>query len=442
MRRIFDSYAYGEGPRAGCWWDQTCALPARPTLTQDTSVDVAIIGGGFTGISAALHLARDGVRVALFEAERIGWGASGRNGGFCCLGGGMAEDAQLDRHFGKVGRVAYRRGELAAIRLVETLIQTHGLEVDRHSDGETSLAHRPGDLDDLRAHGATIRENYDVAHQVLGPDALAGEGMGGPFHGALTIRAGFGLNPRKYVAGIAQAAEAAGAALYEQSAVSRIAQRGGGWALSVDGHTVKADKVILATNGYSSEDLPPWLAGRYMPGQSNVIVTRPLTDAELSAQGWTSDQMAYDTRNLLHYFRLMPDRRFLFGMRGGLLTGAAAEARARRRIRADFDRMFPAWRGVETPFAWSGMVSLARGLLPFVGPVPGQAGLFAGMCYHGNGVAMGSYAGALLADLAQGNRPERLYPDAMQRPLRRFELGRFRRAIMPGVYAGLMIADR
>lgn len=215
-----------------------------------------------------------------------------------------------------------------------------------------------------------------------------------------------------------------------------------GWSLRINGHALHADQVIIATNGYSSEDVPQWLTGRYMPSQSNVLVTRPLSDDELAAAGWTTDQMAYDTRNLLHYFRLMPDRRFLFGMRGGLLTGRAAERRATAKIRSDFDQIFPAWHAVETTHSWSGMVCLARDLLPFAGPVPKSKGLWAGMCYHGNGVAMGSYTGALLAQLVQGKQPELLYPKPMQAPLRRFELGRLRRAVMPFAYVGLMLADR
>lgn len=442
MKRLFDAYAYGAGPRAACWWDDTHDIAARPVFSRSARTDVAIIGAGFTGLSAALHLARAGVSVTVLDEKRIGWGASGRNGGFCCLGGSMAGDAALDHRFGEAERVAYRRSELEAIRLVERTIADHGIDADRHSVGETELAHRPKDVQGLIDHAATITHNYGVEHRLHQADELAALGLAGPFHGGLTIEAGFALNPRKYASGLAEIAQSHGAQIFENSGVTKIAAQPSGWTLQINGHNLEADQVILATNGYSADDLPTWLAGRYLPSQSNVIVTRPLTEEELGAAGWTTDQMAYDTRNLLHYFRLMPDRRFLFGMRGGVFTGAAAEARAARKIRADFDAMFPAWRTVEATHGWSGMVCLARDMMPFVGAVPDHSGLWAGMCYHGNGVAMGSYSGALLAQLVQGKTPDMPYPAALQKPLRRFELGRWRRAVIPMAYAAYMLADR
>ncbi|MBD3665492.1 NAD(P)/FAD-dependent oxidoreductase [Sulfitobacter aestuariivivens] len=442
MKRIYPDFTYSDAPRAGCWWDHTCDAPDRDALQGHHSCDVAIIGGGFTGVSAALHLAKAGVDARVLESRYVGFGASGRNGGFCCLGGGRLDDAGLERRVGVEGRTEWRQAELASVAFVEDLINQYGIDVDRHSDGETQFAHRSRDFATLRAEVDRVGEVYGLNARLTAAADLQSEGMNAGFHGALTLPAGFGLNPRKYILGLAAAAEAAGATLYHGSGVTQITRSGGRYQLATPAGVLSADKLIIATNGYSSEDLPDWLAGRYMPTQSSIIVTRPLTQTELGAQGWTSGQASYDTRKLLHYFRLMPDNRMLFGVRGGVMATPGSEARVLRRARADFEHMFPAWKEVETPYSWSGMVCVARNRMPFVGPVPGLPGAFASMCYHGNGVAMASYSGGLLADLVQGNEPKQIYPRIVQRPLEKFELGRFRRAVMPLVYATFSLSDR
>lgn len=439
MRRIFSDYAYGPGPRSNCWWDETIAAPDWPVLHGEAEADVAIIGGGFTGMSAALHLAESGVSVALLEAETAGWGASGRNGGFCCLGGSKLSASSMRRFFGKAAADTYGASEEAAVHLVRDLLNTHGIDADTHSQGETQLAHSAKAAARLSAEAEAMRQQGEEP-DFLTRDQLKDKGLNGSFHAALTTPLGFALNPRKYLLGLAAAAQKAGARLFQRSAALAVRQVGDRHQIETNNGVLRASKVIIATNGYSSENLPDWLAGRYMPTQSTVMVTRPLSEQELQAQGWFSHQMAYDTRNLLHYFRLMPDKRFLFGMRGGLFASPQAEAGIRRKLRRDFDAMFPAWKSVETTHCWSGMVCLSRNLVPFIGPVPGHTGMFAGLCYHGNGVAMGSYSGRLLSDLVQGRTPELPYSPVVQK-MARFPFGRVRRVLMPPAYAFLGLTD-
>ncbi len=440
MSRIYGPYAYGAGPRAQCWWDDTCDIDSTGTLVEDLTCDVAIIGGGFTGLNAALTLARGGVSVVVLEAERVGWGASGRNGGFCCLGGGMASDDALDKQFGVSGRLDWRQTEIAAVRYVQDFLTKTETDADVHSEGETWLAHRPRDMAEAEGGAQRIEENYGVAPRIVDRDGLDADGMRGPFYGAVTVPIGFALNPRKYLHGLLRAATSTGARIFEAAPVMEMEQVGGIWHLRSGGRTIRTEQVIIATNGYSSEHLPRWLSGRYMPTQSAVAVTRPMSDNEIGAQGWTTRQMCYDSRNMLHYFRLMPDNRMLFGLRGGLLASPAAETRARARLRQDFDRIFPAWAHVEFTHYWSGMVCIARDMMPYVGPVPGQPGLLTALCYHGNGVGMASYSGALVAEIAMGDVTRR-HPAAMQRPLRRFPFGAARRVVMPPIYLGKMLAD-
>ena len=432
MKRIFPEYSYGPAPRTNCWWDETIPTPDWPVQSGELRVDVAVIGGGFTGMSAALHLAEGGASVAVLEAESPGWGASGRNGGFCCLGGSKLSHSTLVRRFGEDAARGYAQAEHDAVDLVSDLLSRYQIDADTHSQGETVLAHT------VRAM-KKLRQDADATGVLHEADELPALGLGGEFRGGYTTPAGFGLNPRKYLFGLAAAAQAQGAHLFQRSAALEVQKTSAGFELSTPMGCVHAERVLLCTNGYSSEDMPRWMAGRYMPAQSTVLVTRPLSQAELQAQGWTSGQMCYDTRHLLHYFRLMPDRRFLFGMRGGLLSSPKAEAAIRRKVHRHFQRMFPAWAQIEVTHMWSGLVCLARDLLPFVGPIPDQPGFYAGFAYHGNGVAMGTYCGRALARLAM-EQPSGL-PVPITTPPGRFPLGPWRRALMPPAYGLMALAD-
>jgi glycine/D-amino acid oxidase-like deaminating enzyme len=131
----------------------------------------------------------------------------------------------------------------------------------------------------------------------------------------------------------------------------------------------------------------------------------------------------------------MPNNRMLFGMRGGLFSSSRFDARMDCTIRAHFDAMFPAWRHVETPYGWNGLLSLAPDLTPYAGPIPDMPGAFTGLSYHGNGVAMGSYAGAILADLAMDRAPRHPHPQILRTPPQRWPLGRLRRAMLWPPYA-------
>ena len=399
-----------------------------------------MIGAGYAGLNAALELAKGGADVAVLDAAQPGWGASGRNGGFCCLGGSKLSDAQIVARVGKDGARAFRRFQLDAIGHVAALLDTHAIPARQGPEGEAYLAQSPAAFSALRVEAEDEERLYGTRPEVLPKAALADRGLAGPgFHGALIGRAGFPVQPMLYVEALARLATEAGARLFGGSPVTRLAPSPGGWRLTTPGGSLTARKVLVATNGYSSEDLPDWLAGRTLPALSSILVTRPLTEAERLAQGFTSPLMSCDVRKLLHYFRHLPDGRFLFGMRGGTSASPAAEARTLARVREHFEALFPAWRQAETTHAWSGFVCLTGSLAPYIGPVPGAPELFAALGWHGAGVGPASYGGLQAARLMTGRAAAT--PALIAAPPRRFPFARFRRLGLALAYAGYQRKD-
>ncbi len=420
----------------GSYWESSLELQ-RPDrqLIGNALFDVAVIGAGYAGLSAALKLAESGVSVGVLEAEHVGFGASGRNGGFCCLGGTKLDDRRLIRKFGLDEARKFVAYQVAGINLVAQRLDSWGVDADCHSRGEIHLAHRPKDVAGLKAEAAFLKENFGIKARVLAKEELDAEGYGGPaFHGGLHMPYGFALNPLKYVHALGNEVRKAGGMIFGKSPVTNVGRDGDRWRLETEHGYVRAKKVLLAGNGYARENAPKWLHGRTLPVMSSVQVTRPLSDEELSEQAWTADTMASDTRILLHYFRLMPDRRFLFGTRGGIFENAQALTAMQRRARNDFESMFPAWMHVETDFSWHGNVCLARNLTPFVGEVPGMAGVYAAMGWHGSGVAMASISGEKVAGLITGSLKPSDLPAPLQKPFRKFPLPAFRKLYLQGAY--------
>lgn len=420
MRRLYAPRAYDTGRWPDSHWRTTAAAPPRPSLEGDHVAEVGIIGAGYAGLSAALALAEAGIGAVVLEAGQPGWGASGRNGGFCCMGGSKLSDAQLVRRFGHDEAAAFRQWQIDAVAHVERTLADRGIDAEVGPDkGEICLAHSEAAWREMQAKAALKRASFGIDYRLIPREELAQEGLSTPAaYGAWFDPVGFPLNPMRYVLGLAEAAEAAGVRVHGDSPVTSLDRVAGGWRLVTPAGTLRARQVLIATNGYSSEDLPPWIAGRTLPAMSTILVTRPLSEDERRAQGWTRRVMAYDSRRLLHYFRLLPDDRFLFGMRGGLSADPAEEAAVRRQARADFEAMFPAWAEVETEREWSGLVCLTGSLTPYAGPVPGAEGLWAAFGWHGNGVSSASYGGHLAGRMMAGERLR--LPAPLETPPRRF----------------------
>ncbi len=417
------------------YWEAS-ALPLEvpaPELTSDEHCDVAIIGGGFTGLAAAIELAGHGVDVRLLEAGSLGWGASGRNGGFACIGSHKLPYSAMIRRYGLAATQQYYQAMKDAVVLVRDNCEDFGIAADINGEGEVELAYLPNRMDELRHDQEFLKLTFSDEKQILSAGDLKERGLAGPeFHGGLLGQTGFGIHPLKYLRGLARAAHKGGAKLHSHSPVVRWEESEGRHILHTGEGRLTANRVLVATNGYTPEGISRHHAGRLLPAMSNIIVTRALTEAERNAQGWTSSTMAYDSRILLHYFRLLPDNRFLFGSRAGTDSSNASLAQSQRDIERDFHRMFPDWRTIEITHFWRGHVCLAADRVPYIGALDDRASVWTALAYHGNGVAMGSWSGRQAGRMMMGQAKDA--PQVLTRRLAKFPLPAFRPLYLKGAY--------
>jgi len=447
MKHLYHPSAQDPTHAPSDWWHESLGVPSTiyPALGTDIEAEVAIIGGGFTGLSAAYHLAKaHGIRAVVLERAHPGWGASGRNAGYCCMGGSALGWQQIIEQYGLEDAHAFYRVQQDSVALVENLLVSEGIDVDRTGRGGVGLAHRASALQELREDAELMADTFGANYALLDRSDLISRGMGGPhFHGGLAEDVGFGLNPYKYVIGLAQAAAKGGTAIFSGSPVTGWQRDGRRHRLTTPKGIVHADKVLIATNGYTPEDLHGDFGGRLLPVLSTILVTQPLTNAECAAAGWTDTTPGYDLLNLHNYFRLLPDGRFLFGGRAGNSARPSALARQSRWIESVFRRYYPAWHDVEITHRWSGFVCLAGDRLPHIGAWDSEPGVYYALAYSGTGIALGSWAGQAIASLMgdDGHRNQELRPTFMRRPPPRFPLPALRMLYQSYFYHKLAIDD-
>ena len=387
--------AHEIAPIANSLWTATAnsAVTSVP-LQGDAETDVAIIGGGYTGLSAALHLAEAGARATLLEAETPGWGASGRNGGQ--LNPGLKENPDaIEARFGAGigGRLVRLSG--GAADFVLALIRRHAIACDPVQTGWIQPLHTPAALAAAQERvaqwarrGAPLRmlSRAELA-ALLGTDAYVG--------GSIDARGG-NLHPLNYALGLAVAAQHAGAVLHCHSRATRLDRVGDGHVIQTAAGRLRARQVILCTNGYTDGLAPP-LARTLVPVRSIQVATAPLGD-DLRRLVLPGGQAASDSRKLLLYYRMSPDGRFIMGGRGAF--GAAGTLRLLDRLRRVSVQLYPQLGAVEWPYAWGGNVAMTVDHYPHLNRL--GPGVMAAVGYNGRGVAMATVLGKVLADWATG----------------------------------------
>jgi glycine/D-amino acid oxidase-like deaminating enzyme len=426
------------GRPADSFWEASAPVldVTMPPLEGETQCDIAIIGGGYTGLSAALEL-REHYKadVHVLEAAEPGWGASGRNGGFACIGSHKLSYSKMINRYGLEATRQFYRCMRDAVDLVRANCSRYGIDAWISEGGEVTLAHMANRVGQLRDERDFLERTFGEKLELLSVEDLRVRGLHAPgFHGGLWNPTGFSIHPLNYARGLARAAVEAGAILHARSRVVGWDERAGRHVLTTAQGRLLARQIVVATNGYTPEDIFPWHSGRLMPALSNIIVTRPLSEAEREEQGWTSRVMAFDARNLLHYFRLLPDGRFLFGGRGGTDASDQGVGPMKRHMTTVLRQMFPVFGRAEITHFWRGFVCLAYDLVPYVGALDRRKSVWTAIAYHGNGVAMASLAGRAVARMMVDGEAAGQLPAVMRRRLARFPLAALRPYYLKGAY--------
>ena len=395
-----------------------------------TDVDVVIVGGGYTGLMAAIRLARRGRSVAVLEKEAFGWGASGRNGGMVHPGF-KVDPATLVSRLGETGRQLYR-ASLEAFSLVENTISREAIACDYERTGHLYLAFRENHLPHLDAEARLLNTEFGLATHALPREALNDEIGSSAYYGGLLFEQSGGLHPAKYLAGLVRVALDTGAHLYDHLAATRVEGTARGFDVETPRGVIRCRDVLLATNGYTDRVLPA-LRRRIIPLGSYIIATEPLAP-DLAVTLIPKRRMLFDSKNFLYYWRLSPDgRRMLFGGRASFAPTSIP--RARDWLSAAMTRVHPQLGGVAVEHAWGGQLGFTFDRMPHIGRI---GGITYAMGYCGTGVAMSTYFGQLAADWIAGDE----LPACWQRPFPGPPLYRERPWFLPAVGLYYQLRDR
>ncbi len=369
-------------------------MPAHPRLQGSIRADALIIGGGYTGLSALLHLAERGYDAVLLEAARVGAGASGRNGGQLSSGQRVGQ-LMLERLVGdRRARGLWQLAE-AAKALVRERIARHAIACDL-KPGILDAAHKLAHARELEREAEHLQSRYGYPHARSVPRAEMAAMLGtSRYFGGLLDSDGRHLHPLNYALGLARAALAAGGRIFEQSRVLRIDEAPEPRAATREGE-VRARHLVLAMNGHLGS-LAPRLAGRIMPINNFMLATAPLGEAR--ARSLIRDDVAVaDTKHVIDYFRLSADRRLLFG--GGETYTRRLPPDLKGLVRRSMLRVFPQLAETPIDYAWGGTLAITRTRLPHFARLAPD--VFVAHGYSGQGVALATLAGQLIAEAVAG----------------------------------------
>jgi glycine/D-amino acid oxidase-like deaminating enzyme len=388
------------------FWLTTVDMPStdRSALLPETA-DVAVIGAGFTGLSAARTLAKKGARVVVLEAETIGWGASSRNGGMVLTGMKLGVN-KLISLYGRERTRAMYASSLASIDCVEQIVREENIDCAFSRCGHLEVACKQAHFDDYARQVEVIAREFNHELKIVPRQQLQTEIGSEIYYGGMVDEISAGVNPARYVAGLGAAAVQAGARVIERARVERIGREirygSQGWRLSTSRGSLWARDIFVGTSGYTGPATPT-LRKKIIPIGSYIITTEVLP-AGLAHELSPRNRMIYDSKNYIYYYRLTTDGRLLFGGRAAFFPESGDSIRRSAEIlRRGMIEVYPQLRETKVEFVWGGTLDFAFDIMPHAGQMDG---MYYALGYAGHGVAMATYQGQLMAQQIAGDKPE------------------------------------
>jgi glycine/D-amino acid oxidase-like deaminating enzyme len=379
------------------WTDdfpRPAALPVENHLPQH--IDVAIIGSGYTGLAAALELAKNGASVVVLERETIGWGASSRNGGMTMPGLKQSTPELMEKYGPETGRALWQ-ASIDAVHLIDEIVKTEKIDCNWHIGGYMALAWKPSHFEQMKKKKAWYANTLGFTDmRLVTRDEIHEEIGTAAYFGGLVGELGAGIHPAKYVFGLATAAAHHGAKLYEHAGVENLQGKNGKFQLRTAAGEVSAGEVILATNGYTG-NLVPGCKPKVFPVGSYSIVTEPMP-TELQDRLSPNRRMFYDSKWFLNYFRLTPDGRMLWGGRNNLSTDLNLQQSATI-LSQQLVETFPELENMPITHTWTGKLGITFDLMPHIGREDGIHYVFG---YGGHGLSLATYLGTEIGKILSG----------------------------------------
>jgi glycine/D-amino acid oxidase-like deaminating enzyme len=382
------------------YWHAT--MPVRPDWggrELPEKADVVVVGGGYTGVAAARRFAQGGANVTLLEANHLGWGASTRNGGIIHPGYKWGPKSLIKRYGEETGRALYRE-TLEAYAFTTGVARDERIECEFRESGFLELAYAPSHVPDLHEAQESLAF-VGVESTVVPRERLREEIGSDAYFGGLAVGGSGTLHPGKWFAGLAASAERAGAHLHERVRARRLLRDGTALVVDTDRGRIRADQVLVATNGYTDGFIPA-LRRRLIPIGSYIIATEPLPP-DLVAELSPKSRAFFDTKNFLYYWHVSVDRRMIFGGRASFIPTSVDRTAAI--LHRGLLEVHPQLAGYRIDYAWGGNVGFTIDRMPHIGQL---AGVTFAMGYCGTGVAMSTWLGSRAAEWMGGGEPPAL----------------------------------